>query len=134
MTHIDTAEYYGVGHCEEVVADAIEPFNRKDLFITTKVWRNHLRRDDLINSMKASLKRLRQDYVDLYLVHWPDSNVPLKETMGALDEIKALGWRILDRWNKELYGVVCGNKGDDQKDETALDQSSCDKCKHSPSL
>ena len=44
------------------------------------------------------------------------------ETMGALDEIKALGRRILNRWNKELYGVVCGNKGDDQKDrKTVLD-------------
>ena len=95
MTHIDTAEYYGAGHCEEVVADAIEPFNRKDLFITTKVWRNHLRRDDLIISIKASLKRLRQDYVDLYLVHWPDSNVPLKETMGALEHCVEEGYTRL---------------------------------------
>jgi len=85
MTHIDTAEYYGAGHCEEVVAKAIEPFNRRDLFITTKVWSNHLRRDDLIRSIKASLKRLGQDYVDLYLVHWPNPQVPLKETMGALE-------------------------------------------------
>ena len=95
MTHIDTAEYYGVGHCEEVVADAIEPFNRKDLFITTKVWHNHLRRDDLIRSMKASLKRLRQDYVDLYIVHWPDPKVPLKETMGVLEHCVEEGYTRL---------------------------------------
>jgi hypothetical protein len=42
------------------------------------------------------------------------------ETMGALDEIKALGRRILNRWNRELYGVVCGNQGDDQKARTAV--------------
>ena len=42
------------------------------------------------------------------------------ETMGALDDLKALGRRILNRWNKELYGVVCGNKGDDQKAREAV--------------
>lgn len=95
MTHIDTAEYYGAGHCEEIVADAIEPFNRKDLFITTKVWHNHLKHNDLINSMKASLKRLRQDYVDLYLVHWPNPKVPLKETMKALEYCAEEGYTRL---------------------------------------
>lgn len=42
------------------------------------------------------------------------------ETMGALDDIKALGRRILNRWNRELYGVVCGNKGNDRKDRKAV--------------
>jgi diketogulonate reductase-like aldo/keto reductase len=85
ITHIDTAERYAGGHSEEVVADAVEPFERRDLFITTKVWHNHLEHNDLIASMEASLKRLRMDYVDLYLVHWPNSEVPLEETMGALE-------------------------------------------------
>lgn len=85
MTHIDTAERYGAGHCEEVVAQAIEPYDRKDLFLTTKVWHDHLKRGDLIKSMNASLKRLQQDYVDLYLIHWPNPEVPLKETMEALE-------------------------------------------------
>jgi diketogulonate reductase-like aldo/keto reductase len=85
ITHIDTAERYASGYSEEVVADAIEPFERRDLFITTKVWRNHLEHDDLIASIKASLKRLRQDYVDLYLIHWPNPEVPLEETMRALE-------------------------------------------------
>lgn len=85
ITHIDTAERYASGHSEEVVADAIEPLERRDLFITTKVWRNHLEHDDLLSAMEASLKRLRQDYVDLYLVHWPNPEVPLEETMGALE-------------------------------------------------
>jgi diketogulonate reductase-like aldo/keto reductase len=85
MTHIDTAEYYGAGHTEEIVGKAISPYNRKNLFITTKVWHNHLRYNELVNSMKASLRRLQLDYVDLYLVHWPNPKVPLKETMNALE-------------------------------------------------
>ncbi len=85
MTHIDTAEYYGAGHAEEVVGKAIEPYDRDEIFVTTKVWRNHLHRDDLISSMEASLGRLGLDQVDLYLIHWPNPEVPLEETMGALE-------------------------------------------------
>lgn len=85
FSHIDTAEYYGNGHCEELVGKAIESFRRNDLFITTKVWHNHLEYDNLIRSMKASLKRLAVDYVDLYLIHWPNENVPIEETMKGLE-------------------------------------------------
>lgn len=86
LTHIDTAEYYGAGHAEELVGEAIEGMDREKLFITSKVWHNHLHREDLLHSMRASLKRLDTDYVDLYLVHWPNSDVPLKETIGAMEE------------------------------------------------
>jgi diketogulonate reductase-like aldo/keto reductase len=85
MTHIDTAEYYGAGHAEELVGEAIESFDRDELFITTKVWRTNLRYNDVIQSMKSSLKRLRLDYVDLYLQHWPNPRIPLEETMKALE-------------------------------------------------
>ena len=95
ITHIDTAERYASGYSEEVVADAIEPFERRELFITTKVWRNHLEHDDLIASMEASLKRLRQDYVDLYLIHWPNPEVPLEETMRALEYCAEEGYTRL---------------------------------------
>jgi diketogulonate reductase-like aldo/keto reductase len=86
LTHLDTAEYYGAGHAEELIGEAIEGMDRKTLFITSKVWYNHLRRNDLLNSMRASLKRLGVDQVDLYLVHWPNPDVPLKETMSAMEE------------------------------------------------
>lgn len=86
LTHLDTAEYYGAGHTEELVGEAIEGMDRKKLFITSKVWHNHLHRDDLLNAMRASLKRLGVDQVDLYLVHWPNPDVPLKETMAAMEE------------------------------------------------
>jgi len=86
LTHIDTAEYYGAGHAEELIGEAIEGWDREKLFITSKVWHNHLHRDDLHRSMRASLKRLGVDQVDLYLVHWPSPDVPLAETMAAMEE------------------------------------------------
>jgi len=95
MTHIDTAEYYGAGHAEEIVGKAIEPYVREDLFITTKVWRNHLHHEDLIASIRASLRRLNLDYVDLYLIHRPNPEVPLKETMGALEYCAEEGYTRL---------------------------------------
>jgi diketogulonate reductase-like aldo/keto reductase len=85
ISHIDTAEYYGAGHCEELVGEAIEPYDRKSLFITTKVWRTNLHYDNLIRSLKASLERLKQEYVDLCLIHWPNYQIPLRETMKALE-------------------------------------------------
>jgi len=85
ITHIDTAEMYGAGHAEMLVGEAIKPYKRDDLFITTKVWNTNLRHNDLILSMKGSLKRLGVEYVDLYLIHWPNPEIPLRETMRALE-------------------------------------------------
>jgi diketogulonate reductase-like aldo/keto reductase len=85
VAHIDTAEMYGGGHTEELVGEAIRPYEREKLFITTKVWTTNLRCKDLIESIKGSLKRLNVDYIDLYLVHWPNPDVPLKETMRGLE-------------------------------------------------
>lgn len=85
MTHIDTAEMYGNGHTEELVGEAISGFDRKNLFITTKVSPEHLRYSDVISSAKKSLKRLKTSYIDLYLIHAPNPNIPLKETMSAMD-------------------------------------------------
>src|SRR3990172_463896 len=85
MTHIDTAESYGNGHAEKLVAEAIKGFGREKLFITTKVMGSNLRHDEVISACKASLKRLNTEYADIYLIHWPNPNVPLKETMAAMD-------------------------------------------------
>lgn len=105
LTHIDTAEYYGSGHAEELVGRAIQGYDRDELFITTKVWRTNLEHDDLIASMKGSLERLGLDYVDLYLIHWPNPEVPLKETMEALEYCSEEGWTRLigvSNFSKEL--------------------------------
>jgi diketogulonate reductase-like aldo/keto reductase len=83
--YIDTAEIYSGGHAEELIGKAIKGIDRKKLFIVTKVFSNHLRYDDVINSAKNSLKRLGTDYIDLYLIHSPNPDIPLKETMKAMD-------------------------------------------------
>jgi diketogulonate reductase-like aldo/keto reductase len=85
MTHIDTAELYGNGHAEELVGEAIKDFDRQTLFITTKVKWSNLRYEDVVKAAKRSLKRLKTNYVDLYLVHTPNSDTPIQETMKAMD-------------------------------------------------
>jgi diketogulonate reductase-like aldo/keto reductase len=92
MTHIDTAEIYGSGHVEEIVGETIKPFRRKDIFITTKVSPVNLRFDDLVNSIKSSLKRLKTDFVDLYLIHWPNPGIRLEETMKNLEYVVEQGF------------------------------------------
>jgi len=88
INFIDTAELYG---SETLVAEAIKGRKREDLFIATKVWPNHLRRDALVHALEKSLKRLETPYVDLYMVHFPNSKVPIEETMGAMEEMKERG-------------------------------------------
>lgn len=85
-THIDTAEMYGGGHTEELVGQVIRDFNRHDLFITSKVWQVTMRYQDTIRALEGSLKRLGTEYLDLYLIHRPNKDVPLEETFRALNE------------------------------------------------
>ncbi|MCF6155373.1 MAG: aldo/keto reductase [Candidatus Brocadia sp.] len=85
ITHIDTAEAYAQGHSEELVGRAISAFDRKNLFITSKVSPDHLSYEDLLASAKGSLQRLNTDYIDLYLIHAPNPDIPIQETMKAMD-------------------------------------------------
>ncbi len=86
INHIDTAEMYASGRSEEVVGEAIKDV-RKDVFIASKVAPGNLHHDDVAKSCRASLRRLQTSYIDLYQVHWPDPNVPIKETMSAMEEL-----------------------------------------------
>ena len=88
---IDTAEMYAAGHSEELVGKAIKKFDREKLFIISKAWPNHLKRDDLIKSARESIKRLDIDYLDLYLIHWPSDSVPLEESLNAMLFLKDNG-------------------------------------------
>ena len=88
--HIDTARKYGT---EGVVGEGMRASGvpRKDIFLCTKVSHENLHATDFARSVEQSLKALGVDYVDLLLVHWPEKNTPLAETMGALAKAKRQG-------------------------------------------
>lgn len=88
---IDTAEMYGNGHTEELVAKAIKSRAREKLIITSKVLGDHLAYHDLLEAAHNSLKRLQTDYLDLYLLHWPNPDVPIHESMKAINELLEQG-------------------------------------------
>ncbi|CAA9291129.1 MAG: Oxidoreductase, aldo/keto reductase family [uncultured Chloroflexi bacterium] len=88
--HIDTAEMYGnEAEVGQALADSGVP--REHVFITTKVWPDHFRATALQKAAADSLARLRTDYVDLLLLHWPSRDVPLEETVPALAEVAERG-------------------------------------------
>jgi len=89
MTLIDTAEMYGEGGAEEVVADAIDG-QRDRVFVVTKVYPHNASRTKLPKACERSLKRLRIDAIDLYLLHWRGS-VPLAETVEAFEKLRVTG-------------------------------------------
>src|SRR5213592_306897 len=86
MTLIDSAEMYGEGRAEKVVADAVES-QRDCVFIVTKVYPHHASRTELPNACERSLKRLRTDAIDLYLLHWRERTPPLKETVETFETL-----------------------------------------------
>ncbi len=88
--HIDTAEMYGN---EDAIGAAIASSGvaRKDLHITTKVWNENLSPDAIRRAFDASLKKLRLDQVDLYLVHWPARNMNLAAMFETLMKLKEQG-------------------------------------------
>ena len=88
--HVDTAQIY---KNEAAVGAAIKASRipRADIFLTTKVWVDRFRHDDLLASVDESLAKLDTDYVDLLLLHWPKSDVPLAERIGALNEVVKAG-------------------------------------------
>jgi len=96
MTLIDTAEMYGEGGAEKIVAEAIAG-RREEIYLVSKFYPYNASYDDLIAACDRSLARLKTDYLDLYLLHWRGS-VPLSETLSGLQYLKQAG-KILD------YGV-----------------------------
>lgn len=90
MTHIDTAEMYGAGAVESTLGDALAGVPREALFVTTKVLPGNATYDGTIAALERSLRRLRMDHVDLFLLHWPGEH-PLDETMRALETLVEQG-------------------------------------------
>jgi 2,5-diketo-D-gluconate reductase B len=88
--HIDTAELYDN---EGEVGEGLRASGvaRQDMFVTTKVWPSHFGARELERSAKESLQRLRLPQVDLLLLHWPNPQIALRETLGALCKVKRMG-------------------------------------------
>jgi len=80
---IDTAEAYGT---EKVVGEAVKGIRDK-VFIATKVSGSHLGHDEVLKAADVSLRRLDTDYIDLYQIHWPNSLVPIQDTMRAMEAL-----------------------------------------------
>ena len=88
--HIDTAEMYGN---EDAVGDALArtAVPRPEIHLTSKVWWDHLAPDAMDNAITGSLARLKTDYVDLYLIHWPAQGMDMAQAMDSLMRIKESG-------------------------------------------
>jgi diketogulonate reductase-like aldo/keto reductase len=94
LTLVDTAEMYGDGGSEEVVAEAIAG-RRDEVFLVSKVYPHNASRTKLPRALEASLRRLKVERLDLYLLHWR-GGVPLRETVEAMEAARAAG--KIARW------------------------------------
>ena len=95
VTTFDTAEAYGKGHSEQILASATSDIRHKVIY-ATKVFSNHLKYDQVLKACDRSLKNLQTDYIDLYQIHWPSGSfgsreVPIGETLRALNDLKTAG-------------------------------------------
>lgn len=86
MKHIDTAEMYGNGRTEELVAEAVDG-RREEVFLVSKVLPSNASYEGTLKACERSLKRLKTDFLDLYLLHWPSSEHPIEETMRAMEKL-----------------------------------------------
>src|SRR6266702_2837893 len=115
MTLIDTAEMYGEGRAEKVVGDAIEG-QRDRVFIVTKAYPHNASRTKLPKACERSLKRLRTDPIDLYLLHWREKTPPLEETVETFEKLRSTA--KIKRWGvsnldvddlEDLWSVTNGS-------------------------
>src|SRR5215212_1227804 len=85
--HVDTAQMYGN---EAEVGRGMQDAGvvREEIFLTTKVWPSDFAHDRVVRKTRESLKKLRTQYIDLLLMHWPGDGVPLGETLGAMRELQ----------------------------------------------
>lgn len=104
LNFFDVAPVYGRGYAETILGKCLKSYgvNRDDIVIASKgglVWDpadpkecyRNLSRESLLEEIDRSLSRLQTDYIDIYQMHWPDTSIPIQETMETLNEIKATG-------------------------------------------
>jgi diketogulonate reductase-like aldo/keto reductase len=108
MTHLDTAEMYGSGRVETLVGEALD--GRRDrVFLASKVLPSNASHAGTLRACEASLKRLRTDHLDLYLLHWPGDH-PLEDTFRAFDDLVQAGkirrWGVSNFDERELAAAL----------------------------
>lgn len=86
INFFDTAEAYGDGYSEQLLGRVLGE-RRDEVVIASKVSPNHLHPDDLRESCEASLRRLQTDCIDLYQIHWPSREIPVQDTLGAMEKL-----------------------------------------------
>lgn len=99
---IDTAEMYGDGASERLIGKAIKGYNRKDLYIVSKVCPFNAGKNQIFKSLENSLTRLETNYLDLYLIHWK-GNVPLAETVECMEKLVQM--RKIKSWGVSNFDV-----------------------------
>jgi diketogulonate reductase-like aldo/keto reductase len=110
-THVDTAEGYGN---EAAIGSVLEAYDREDVFLTSKVVPSNLHYEALLEALAASLDRLGTDYLDLYLVHWPNPAVSIRETMHAFERAHEEGFvRNVGVSNFSAYQLMFARKVSD---------------------
>jgi diketogulonate reductase-like aldo/keto reductase len=102
LTLIDTAEMYAEGGAEEIVGQAIAG-QRDKVFIVSKVYPHNASRAAMQRSCEASLRRMKTDHIDLYLLHWPGQH-PLEETVEAFERLRENG--KIGRWGVSNFDVA----------------------------
>jgi len=114
MTLVDTAEMYGSGGAEEVVAEALRD-RRDKVFLVSKVLPFNASRNGTVEACEASLARMAVETIDLYLLHWPGS-YPLGETLAGFDDLKRAGkirhWGVSNFDTAEMQGLFAEDGGD----------------------
>lgn len=116
MSLLDTAEMYGSGRAEVLIGEAISGYDRKQLFLVSKVYPQNAGRKNIFKSCMASMERMKTDYLDLYLLHWR-GGIPLSETVACMEQLKKEGkirfWGVsnFDTADmKELWSVPDGDR------------------------
>jgi diketogulonate reductase-like aldo/keto reductase len=102
MSLMDTAEMYGDGGAEEIVAE-VSQGQHQGVLVVTKVYPHNTSSSELPKACERSLKRLRIDAIDLYLLHWRERTPPLEETVEAFEKLRAAG--KIKRWGVSNFDV-----------------------------